>query len=62
MTEPLVVDTNVVVSGLLTSVADAPPAMLLDAMLAGRVSFLLSTDLLAEYRDVLLRPAIARAM
>jgi hypothetical protein len=30
-------------------------------MLAGSVPFLLSADLLAEYRQVLLRPAIARA-
>ena len=61
MKVPLVVDTNVVVSGLLSSAPEAPPVALLDAMLAGRVPFLLSADLLAEYRDVLLRPAIARA-
>ncbi len=55
----LVVDTNVVVSGLLTADADSPPAVVLDAMLAGRISFLLSVDLLAEYRSVLLRLEIA---
>ena len=56
-----VVDTNVVVSGLLTSDADAATARVLDAMLAGRVAFLLSVELLAEYRTVLLRPRIRAA-
>jgi putative PIN family toxin of toxin-antitoxin system len=54
----VVVDTNVVVSGLLTSDERAPTARLLDAMLSGELRFLLSVDLLAEYREVLLRPAI----
>jgi putative PIN family toxin of toxin-antitoxin system len=55
-----VVDTNVVVSGLITSARGSPTAVILDAMLAGRFSFLLSVELLAEYREVLLRPAIRR--
>jgi putative PIN family toxin of toxin-antitoxin system len=54
----LVVDTNVVVAGLLTPDPDAPTRRLLDAMLAARVRFVLSEELLAEYRDVLSRPAI----
>jgi len=54
-----IVDTNVVVSGLLTSQVDSPPARILDAMLAGRLRFVLSTELLTEYRAVLLRPVIA---
>ena len=53
-----VVDSNVVVSGLLTSDGGAPTATILDAMLSGELWFLLSVDLLAEYREVLLRPAI----
>ncbi len=53
-----VVDTNVVFSGLLTSDAEAPTAAILDAMLSGEICFLLSVDLLTEYREVLLRPAI----
>lgn len=57
---PLVVDTNVVVAGLLTSDPAAPTARMLDAMLRGEARFLLSEDLLAEYREVLLRPKIAR--
>lgn len=56
----VVVDTNVVVSGLLTHDAGAPTARILDGMLAGRFPFLLSVDLLAEYREVLLRPRLQR--
>lgn len=59
MTGPFVVDTNVVVAGLLTADPAAPTARLLDAMLAGRLPFVLSLELLAEYRRVLLRPRIA---
>ena len=56
-----VVDTNVVVSALIGRSSDAPPARILDAMLGGRMPFVLSLDLLAEYRDVLCRPlAVAR--
>lgn len=51
-------DTNVVVSGLLTSRSDAPTARILDGMLQGRFPFLLSMELLAEYRAVILRPRI----
>lgn len=53
-----VVDTNVVVAGLLTSNRRSPTARILDAMLSGRLIFLLSEELLAEYRRVLLRPGI----
>ena len=53
-----IVDTNVAVSGIITRDDDAPTARILDAMLAGRFLFLLSVDLLAEYRTVLLRPKI----
>ncbi len=55
----LVIDTNVVVAGLLTRAEEAPTRLLVDAMLGGRCRFLLSTELLAEYRLVLLRPKIA---
>ncbi len=51
-----VVDTNVVVAGLLT--ADPEAARVLDAMLAGRFPVLLSADLVAEYRALLLRPRV----
>lgn len=55
---PTVIDTNVVVSGILTSDPGAPTARIVDAMLRGSLIFLLSVDLLAEYRGVLLRPAV----
>jgi predicted nucleic acid-binding protein len=55
---PFVVDTNVVVAGLLTREAAAPTACILDAMVSGALHFLLSEALLAEYRAVLLRPKI----
>lgn len=59
MRDPVVVvDTNVVVSGLLTDGRDAPTARILSALLSGEMRFLLSVEQLAEYRTVLLRPAI----
>jgi uncharacterized protein len=56
----VVIDTNVVVSGLITDQLDSPPARIVDAMLRGTFPFLLSLDLLAEYRAVLLRPKVQR--
>jgi len=53
-----VVDTNVVVAGILTADAGSPPTHILEAMLAGQLRFLLSVELLAEYRSVLLRQRI----
>lgn len=55
-----IIDTNVVVAGLLSTDATSPPRRILDAMLAGRIPFLLSEALLAEYRAVLLREPIRR--
>jgi predicted nucleic acid-binding protein len=54
-----VVDTNVVVSGMISGSAGGPPQRVLDAMLEGTLRFVLSVDLLAEYRCVLLRPFAA---
>lgn len=54
----VVIDTNVVVAGLLTQDADAPTVRILDAMLAGDLRFAVSVELLAEYREVLLRRRI----
>ncbi|HXV60901.1 MAG TPA: putative toxin-antitoxin system toxin component, PIN family [Vicinamibacteria bacterium] len=56
---PFVVDTNVFVSGLITGDVDAPTARVVDGMLHRKFDFLLSVELLAEYRSVLLRPKIA---
>jgi uncharacterized protein len=55
-----VIDTNVVVSGLLTSASVSPTARILDGMIAGRFRFFLTLELLAEYREVLLRPKVRR--
>ena len=54
-----IVDTNVVVSGLIGSSA-APPARILRAMLGGDILYLMSSDLLDEYSSVLRRPELAR--
>jgi putative PIN family toxin of toxin-antitoxin system len=50
-----VIDTNVVVAALLTGDVNSPTAQILDGMCRGEFAFLLSTALLAEYREVLLR-------
>jgi len=61
VTRPVaVVDTNVVVSGLLTAEVTAPTHRILNAMLDERINFLLSIALLAEYREVMLRPRIQK--
>lgn len=54
----VVIDTNVVVAATLTSRPESPTAWILDAMLAARFPFLVSVDLLAEYRTILLRQSI----
>lgn len=61
MTQFFIVDTNVIVAGLLSQRADSPTVRLLDGMIDGSLMFLLSPELLAEYRSVLLRPRIAVA-
>lgn len=55
---PAIIDTNVVVSGLLTRDPSSPTARILDGMLGGGFTFLLSPELFAEYRSVLLRPRV----
>ena len=51
-----VIDTNVVVSGLLNP--HGPSARVLDAILDGRVKLVYDARILAEYRDVLHRPRL----
>ena len=58
--QAVVVDTNVVVAGLLTGDASSPVARILDGMLAAAFPFVLSEALLAEYRAVLVRPALRK--
>lgn len=55
-----VVDTNVVVAGLITGSSRSPIASVLDTMLSGKLVFLLSPALLDEYRSVILRPKLAK--
>lgn len=56
----LIVDTNVVIAGLLSSEKNSPVSRILDAMLDGHLLYLLSPPLLAEYRQVLLRPKLLK--
>ena len=56
--EVFIVDTNVVISGLIGSDEEAPPARILDVMLRGRLVYLMSDDLLSEYATVLRRPKL----
>ncbi len=56
-----VIDTNVLVAGLLTGDLASPTVSVLDAMLGGSLPYLLSPALLKEYRTVLLRPKLRSA-
>ena len=60
MSPIFIIDTNVVVAELLTSRADSPVAQVLDGMLRASFRFVLSETLLAEYRQVLLRPKLLK--
>lgn len=50
----IVLDTNVLVSGLLRGTG--PPGMIVDLVLAGQAKVAIDARLFAEYSDVLLRP------
>ena len=54
----IIIDTNVIVSGLLTRDPAAPTARLLNAVITGEIRPLLSPALVVEYRTVLVRPRI----
>jgi predicted nucleic acid-binding protein len=56
----VIVDTNVVVAGLLTGNDTSPVARILDGMLAAAFPFVVSEALLAEYRAVLVRPGLRK--
>lgn len=56
----VIVDTNVVVAGLLTGNATSPGARILDGMLAAAFPFVVSEALLAEYRAVPVRPVLRK--
>ena len=55
-----IIDTNVLVAGLLTSHADSPVARILDGMLGAAFAFVLSEALLTEYGAVLVRPRLGK--
>ncbi len=56
----IIVDTNVIVAGLLTKSDSSPVARVLDGMLSAAFVFVLSEALLAEYRTVLVRPLLRK--
>jgi putative PIN family toxin of toxin-antitoxin system len=58
MKPKVVVDTNVVVAGLMTSESVSPVARTLDGMLSAAFVFAVSQALLTEYREVLVRPSL----
>ena len=60
MTKVFIVDTNVLVAGLISSKKDSPVVYIVDAMLNGKIIYLLSPALLHEYRSVLLRPKLCK--
>lgn len=52
----VVLDTNVLVSGLLSE--HGPPGLIVDLVFAGELALVYDARLLAEYRDVLVRPEL----
>jgi uncharacterized protein len=58
--QAVIVDTNVVVAGLLTANADSAVARILDGILGAAFPFVVSEALLAEYRTVLVRPNLRK--
>ena len=58
MSDYFIIDTNIVVAGLLTKHADSPVARILEGMLGAAFAFVLSESLLVEYRLVLVRPKL----
>jgi putative PIN family toxin of toxin-antitoxin system len=58
MARVFIIDTNVLVAGLISSQEESPTVRIVDTMLGGSLIYLLSPELLREYRAVLLRPGI----
>lgn len=57
---PVIVDTNVVVAGLITAEASSPIGRILEGMLAAAFTFVVSPALLAEHHAVLVRPSLRK--
>ena len=55
-----VIDTNVVVAGLITADETSPTAVILNGMLSGEIGYLMSTELLTEYTEVVYRPSLTK--
>jgi len=51
-----IVDTNILISGLLSKAG--APGKIVDAIVAGRITAVFSSETLAELRDVLTRPRL----
>lgn len=60
MARPVIIDTNVVVAGLLTANPESPVARILDGMLAAAFPFVLWEALLAEYLAVMTRSRLLK--
>ncbi|MBE0472885.1 putative toxin-antitoxin system toxin component, PIN family [Rhodoferax sp.] len=60
MTRFFIIDTNVVVAGLITQHAQSSVVRILDGMLRAEFGFVLSQTLLTEYRSVLERPKLRK--
>jgi predicted nucleic acid-binding protein len=56
----VVIDTNVLVSGMVRGRETSAPRQIVEAMIGGHLRFLLSDDLIREYRRVLLRQSIVQ--
>jgi predicted nucleic acid-binding protein len=56
----VIVDTNVVVAAFPVARTDLPFAAILQGMLSAAFPFAVSSPLLAEYREVLCRPALQK--
>jgi putative PIN family toxin of toxin-antitoxin system len=55
-----IIDTNVFVSGLISSTQNSPPVKILDLMLSSQILYVLSPALLLEYQTVLNRPKLIK--
>lgn len=55
-----IIDTNVFVAGLISSIRISPTVKILDAMLSGSIMYVLSPALLQEYQTVLMRPKLIK--
>ncbi len=56
----ILLDTNILISGLITPTGDRPPALLLDAVRQQRITLVSSVEQLAEFKDVAGRPHLQK--